>query len=150
YTVRSYDAERHRIAVDFVLHGPATAPQDDASTGPATRWAAGARVGDTLARYGPDALYAKPLPLGEADALLLAGDETALPAIGSLVESLPPGARALAYIEVADAGEEQSWVTRADFAVHWVHRNGPATGHGEGLLSAVRGAVLPAGRIFAW
>ncbi|ARF54042.1 siderophore-interacting protein [Streptomyces gilvosporeus] len=150
YTVRSYDAERHRIAVDFVLHGPATAPQDDAATGPATRWAAGARVGDTLARYGPDALYATPLPLGEADVLLLAGDETALPAIGSLVESLPPGARALAYIEVADAGEEQSWVTRADFAVHWVHRNGPANGHGEGLLSAVRGAVLPAGRIFAW
>ncbi|AJT68900.3 hypothetical protein T261_7302 [Streptomyces lydicus] len=150
YTVRSYDAERHRIAVDFVLHGAAATPEDGATAGPATRWAANAQVGDTLARYGPSAVYARPLPLDSADRLLLAGDETALPAIGSLVEALPAGARAVAYIEVADAAEEQSFVTRADLTVHWVHRNGTPPGHSDALLSAVRDAAFPAGPAFAW
>ncbi|MEU9113229.1 siderophore-interacting protein [Streptomyces sp. NPDC048483] len=149
YTVRSYDAERHRISVDFVLHAAAATPQDDADAGPATRWAAHARVGDTLARYGPAAIYARPLPLDTADWLLLAGDETALPAIGSLVESLPEGARALAYIEVADAAEEQPFSTPADLTVHWVHRTGAAA-RCDALLSAVRDASFPPGTPFAW
>ncbi|UQA96883.1 siderophore-interacting protein [Streptomyces halobius] len=150
YTVRSYDPDRQRITVDFVLHGT-SATAAGAETGPATRWAASASVGDTLARYGPAAVYARPLPLDTADWLLLVGDETALPAIGSLVESLPPGARAMAYIEVADAAEEQHFTTLADVTVHWVHRDGLAAGHGDALLSAVREAApFPSGSVFAW
>lgn len=154
YTVRSYDPNRQQITVDFVLHGAsasASASTADAACGPATRWAASASVGDTLARYGPDAVYARPLPLDTADWLLLAGDETALPAIGSLVESLPPGACAVAYIEVADTAEEQRFTTRADVTVHWVHRNGIDAEHGDALLSAVRAAgPFPSGSAFAW
>ncbi|MFI9051899.1 siderophore-interacting protein [Streptomyces sp. NPDC053427] len=151
YTVRSYDAERHRITVDFVLHAAAEAPEADTAAGPATRWAAKAQRGDTLARYGPSAIYARPLPLDGADWLLLAGDETALPAIGSLVEALPEGARAVAYIEVADAAEEQFFATPADLTVRWVHRNDVAAGNGEALLSAVRDAAFPSsGEAFAW
>ncbi|MFJ9413400.1 siderophore-interacting protein [Streptomyces sp. NPDC101227] len=151
YTVRSYDAERHHITVDFVLHAAADAPETDAAAGPATRWAAAAQRGDTLARYGPAAAYARPLPLDRADWLLLAGDETALPAIGSLVEALPAGARATAYIEVADAAEEQPFTTPADLTVHWAHRNGVAAGRNDALLSAVRDAAFPAsGTVFAW
>ncbi|TJZ58663.1 siderophore-interacting protein [Streptomyces piniterrae] len=150
YTVRSYDPVRQRITVDFVLHG-ASASTADAVSGPATRWAASAAVGDTLARYGPAALYARPLPLDTADWLLFAGDETALPAIGSLVEALPPGARAVAYIEVADPAEEQLFTTEADLTVHWVHRNDGEAGHGDALLSAVREAPpFPSGSVFAW
>ncbi|MGW1379314.1 siderophore-interacting protein [Streptomyces sp. NPDC002446] len=149
YTVRSYDAVRHRITVDFVLHAAATST-DDPAPGPATRWAASAAVGDALARYGPAAEYAWPLPLDTADWLLLAGDETALPAIGSLVEALPSGARALACIEVADAAEEQRFATRADVTVHWVHRDGVPPGHGDALPAAVRALPFPAGEVFAW
>lgn len=149
YTVRSYDPARQRITVDFVLHGAAT-PGGDPAAGPATRWAASAAVGDTLARYGPAADYARPLPLDTADWLLLAGDETALPAIGSLVEALPPEARALACLEVADAAEEQRLTTRADLTVHWVHRDGAPPGHGDALPSAVRALPFPPGRVFAW
>ncbi|MFE0379474.1 siderophore-interacting protein [Streptomyces inhibens] len=145
YTVRSYDPVRHRISIDFVLHGTTAA-----TAGPATRWAASAAVGDTLARYGPAAMYARPLPLDTADWLLLAGDETALPAIGTLVEALPPGARALACIEVADAAEEQQLVSPADLTVWWVHRDGARAGHGDALPAAVRALPFPPGSGFAW
>ncbi|MGW1788476.1 siderophore-interacting protein [Streptomyces tubercidicus] len=140
YTVRAYDPVRHRITVDFVLHGTT------ATAGPATRWAASAAVGDLLARYGPSAVYAKPLPLDRADWLLLAGDATALPAIGSLVEALPPGARALACIEVADAADEQHFTTRADLTVRWVH----ADGRHDALPAAVRALTFPPGSVSAW
>ncbi|MEU8785049.1 siderophore-interacting protein [Streptomyces sp. NPDC048637] len=140
YTVRSYDPVRHRITIDFVLHGTT------ATAGPATRWAACAAVGDLLARYGPVAAYAKPLPLDRADWLLLAGDATALPAIGSLVEALPAGARALACVEVADAAEEQHLTTRADLTVQWVH----ADGRHDALPAAVRALTFPPGPVFAW
>lgn len=140
YTVRSYDPVRHRITIDFVLHGTT------ATAGPATRWAATAAVGDLLARYGPAAQYAKPLPLDRADWLLLAGDATALPAIGSLVEVLPAGTRALACIEVAGAAEEQHFTTRADLTVQWVH----ADGRHDALPAAVRALTFPPGPVFAW
>ncbi|QHC22474.1 siderophore-interacting protein [Streptomyces sp. GS7] len=148
YTVRSYGPGRRRFSVDFVLHGaPGAAP---AQAGPATRWAATASVGDTLARYGPAAEYARPLPLDAPGPILLAGDETALPAIGSLAAALPAGARAVAYVEVADAAEEQQLPTRADLVVHWVHRDRAPAGRTGVLLDAVRAAVLPEDPAFVW
>ncbi|MFK8850293.1 siderophore-interacting protein [Streptomyces sp. Ac-502] len=132
------------------------------ASGPATRWAHTAAPGDTLGIFGPSAYFARPVPLGTADWMLLAGDETALPAIGTLAEWLPEGARAVAYIEVADAADEQAFVTRGDLTVHWLHRDtgrgaGPDTGTGAGtagpgelLVEAVREARFPAGTVFAW
>ncbi|WP_331767010.1 siderophore-interacting protein [Embleya sp. NBC_00896] len=139
YTVRAYDPEQHTITVDFVLHPDA---------GPATRWARAARPGDVLGRYGPSADYAR--PLGDADVYLLAGDESALPAIGSILESLPAEARAIAYVEVRDAAEEQRFAARADVTVHWLHRGEVPPGHADLLLDAVRAAELPAGTVRAW
>ncbi|MFG2093495.1 siderophore-interacting protein [Streptomyces sp. NPDC048612] len=140
YTVRSHDPVRHRITVDFVLHGtPETA-------GPATRWAASAAVGDTLARYGPAAEYARALPLDRADWVLLAGDATALPALGSLVEALPAGTRALACVEVPGPADEQRFTTRADLTMRWVHTDG----RGDALPAAVRALTFPPGTVFAW
>ncbi|MEW1658592.1 siderophore-interacting protein [Streptomyces sp. NPDC093707] len=144
YTVRSHDAERQRLTVDFVLHGT------PGEAGPATRWAATAKVGDTLARYGPAAEYARPLPLDAPGLILLAGDETALPALGSLAEALPATARATAWIEVADPAEEQPLPTRADLTVHWVHRDRAPAGADGALLAAVRAARLPQEPVFAW
>ncbi|KUL33429.1 phage tail protein [Streptomyces sp. NRRL F-4489] len=144
YTVRAYDPVRHRLTVDFVLHGDAEA------AGPATRWAATAAPGDTLARYGPAAAYARPLPLDTPGLILLAGDETALPAIGSLAEALPATARALAYIEVAGPEEEQPLSSPADLTVHWVHRDRAPAGPGGPLATAVRAARLPEAPAFAW
>lgn len=134
FTVRAYDARSGLMTVDFVLHG------DD---GPAVRWGRRARPGDVLGMVGPSSAYARPLPA--ADWLLLAGDEAALPAIGTILESLPAGARAVVYAEVADAAEEQVHASPGEVTVHWVHRD-----RGETLTDAVRGADLPAGSGAAW
>jgi len=129
YTLRAQDP----VVVDFLLHDHA---------GPATRWASAAKPGDTLGMFGPSTDFARPVPLSrsiaEADWLLLAGDETALPAIGSLAESLPVGARAVAYVE-ADEQRLDSW---GELTVHWVRR-------GE-LVDAVRAAEFLPGNVFAW
>ncbi|WP_308202912.1 SIP domain-containing protein [Crossiella sp. SN42] len=134
YTVRAHHPATATIDVDFVLHGGAD--------GPATAWAARAEVGDVLGRYGPDAQYAR--PLGESDWVLFAGDLTALPAIATLLESLAPGRKALVYLEVPDAADEQPLSTAAELELHWV-RQGP-----DALLNAVRGAELPSGTGLAW
>ncbi|MGW9118042.1 siderophore-interacting protein [Streptomyces sp. NPDC055663] len=134
FTVRAYDRGRDVMTVDFVLHG------DD---GPAGRWGRDARPGDVLGMVGPSSLYARPLPA--ADWLLLAGDESALPAIATLLESLPAGARALVRVEVADATEERPLGSAGEVAVHWVHRD-----RGGSLVDAVRTAPLPAGTGAAW
>ncbi|MFG3407289.1 siderophore-interacting protein [Streptomyces sp. NPDC048142] len=125
FTVRSYDRERNVMAVDFVLHG---------EDGPASRWGAAARVGDVLGMVGPSSLYARPLPA--ARRMLLAGDETALPAIATLLEALPAAASAVVYAEVADAAEERELPSAAGGAeVRWVHR-----ARGGSLVAAVRQA----------
>jgi NADPH-dependent ferric siderophore reductase len=129
YTVRSRD--RDTIDVDFVLH--------PGSAGPATAWAARAAVGDVLGRYGPDPAYRR--PLSTADTLLCAGDETAIPAIASILSEVD---NSVAFVEVADAAEEQPLPGE----VHWLHRDGAE--HGRRLLEAVRGAALPDGSVAAW
>ncbi|MDQ7809582.1 siderophore-interacting protein [Amycolatopsis sp. A133] len=131
YTVRGRDPGRAAIDVDFVLHaGPA---------GPATAWASRAAVGEVLGRYGPDPAYRR--SLSTADTLLCAGDETAIPALASILSEVD---NTVAFVEVADAAEEQPLPGE----VHWLHRNGAE--HGSRLLEAVRGAALPAGSVAAW
>ncbi|MEW2171064.1 siderophore-interacting protein [Streptomyces sp. NPDC007027] len=125
FTVRSYDRRRNVMTVDFVLHG---------AGGPASRWGAAARVGDVLGMVGPSSLYARPLP--EARRMLLAGDETALPAVATVLEALPAGTGAVVYAEVANAAEERELPPAAGGAeVRWVHRD-----RGGSLVDAVRGA----------
>ncbi|MGW2559414.1 siderophore-interacting protein [Streptomyces sp. NPDC001514] len=141
YTVRACDARRGTIDIDFVLH-------EDA--GPATRWAAAARPGDTLGMFGPSAYFTRPIDLGAAQWVLLAGDETALPAIGTILEWLPAGTRTLVYAEVADAAEEQRLATQGEVTVHWLHRNGRPAGPGGPLVGAVRTAAFPPGPVYAW
>ncbi|WP_372669518.1 siderophore-interacting protein [Amycolatopsis kentuckyensis] len=127
YTVRSRDGDT--IDVEFVLHSGHT-------DGPATAWARTAAPGDVLGRYGPDAAYRR--PLSTADTLLLAGDETAVPAIATILSEVD---NAVAFVEVADAAEEQP------LPVCWLHRDGAP--HGAKLLDAVRGAALGPGSA-AW
>ncbi|MER6398607.1 siderophore-interacting protein [Kitasatospora sp. NPDC001603] len=143
FTVRGRRPGTRRLEVDFVLHGDG---------GPASAWADRARPGDRLGMVGPSELYARPVPLAAvvagADWVLLAGDETALPAIATLLAALPAGIRAVVYAEVADEAERQLLATPADLTVHWVYRDGAAPG--GPLTDAVRAADLPGGTPFAW
>jgi NADPH-dependent ferric siderophore reductase len=131
FTVRRHDPARGEIDVDFVLHG---------ASGPAVRWARTAAPGQVLGRYGPSEIYRRPLPPG--DWHLLAGDETAVPAIGSLLESLPATARAVVFVSAASRAEERPLTSPATVDIHWPRDSS--------LLDAVRSARFPAGAVSAW
>ncbi|PWW62339.1 siderophore-interacting protein [Actinokineospora spheciospongiae] len=125
YTVRHLRPGAAEFDVDFVLHD---------TPGPATEWAAGARVGDTLARYGPARQYARSLPRG--DDHLFAGDLAALPAIATLLESLPDPATAQVFIEVPDLSDAQD----LPHPITWLPRGSTAPADSTLLLEAVRSA----------
>lgn len=142
YTIRAQDPARGTVDIDFVLH-------EGDGDGPATRWARSARGGEVLGMFGPSAYFAEPVPLGTTDWMLLAGDESALPAIGTIVEALPEGARAVVYVEVWDAAEEQRFDSAGELTVRWLHRAASA-GDRPPLVEAVRAAEFPAGSVYAW
>lgn len=99
-----------------------------------------AAPGQHLHIGGPRGSFIIPL---DYDWHLLAGDETALPAITRRLEELPTGSRAIAVVQVADAADRRSLRSAAEVAVHWV-----ATA--DELLQAVRALVLPPGDGYAW
>jgi NADPH-dependent ferric siderophore reductase len=130
YTVRRHDPTTNEIDIDFVLHG---APVE--STGPGRDWAAVARPGDQLIVVGPSPAYRPDPTITEQ---VFVGDETALPAIATMLAELPSTVRADVVLEVADAAEEQPLPTAADVTVTWLHRDGRPAGTAERLLDVVR------------
>jgi NADPH-dependent ferric siderophore reductase len=137
YTPRRYDPAANTLTIDFVLHGE----------GPAATWAAQARPGQFLGVGGPRGSFIVP---DDFDWYLLAGDETAVPAIGRRLQELPAGTRVIAVVEVADAGEEQKLDTRANLEMHWLHRTGAEAGNHLLLQRALTEFVLPPGEGYAW
>src|SRR3954447_15289137 len=146
YTVRAWDAAAGELTLDFVWHG------DEGLAGP---WAAAAQPGDRISFFGPGGGYATP---PAADWHLLAGDESALPAIGAALDRLPAGARALAFVEVSGPEEEQAELggrgggggeggreLAGGGGVEGVWGPRGAAPPGEALVAAVRGATLPEG-----
>lgn len=110
YTVRTIDAAAGRLEIDFVLH---------ADAGPGAAWAAAAAPGDVVGIIGPGG---RGLP--GADWYLVAGDETGLPAIGRMSETMARGARGVVFIEVEGPEEEQPLSFPAGIEMRWLHRNG--------------------------
>ncbi len=158
YTVRQarLDAVYPEIDVDFVLHLDASG-----HGGPAANWALNARPGDTLTLIGPNNRAAHCVTAesyagiewrpGLAQRVLLAGDETAVPAIAAILESLPPYLSGHAILEVPSAADFQDLSSAADVDVTWLARgeaNGPRP-HGELLRAAVRAAVPEPGWVAA-
>ena len=133
YTVRHARPEHREVDIDFVTHGDA---------GPASRWVRAANVGDEVAIVGPVAAGDNPnvgieWAPGNANTVLLAGDETAAPAICAILSALPRTARGCAYIEVPEAGDAHETNAPDGVTVTWLPRNG--AGHGSALDTAVRG-----------
>lgn len=138
YTVRRIDLAAATVSVDFAIH---------AEAGPGSRFGETAKPGDVIGMIGPGGRGALP-----ADWYLLAGDETALPAIGRILEGLPASTRGVALIEVADPSEEQRIETAAGIELRWLHRNGAAPGTTTLLADAVRAVEVPRDgtSVFAW
>ncbi|MGU3361776.1 DUF2218 domain-containing protein [Methylobacterium sp. M6A4_1b] len=137
YTVRRVDAAAGEIAVDFVLHD---------APGPGAAFAARARFGDVVGLLGPGGRGVAP-----ADWYLLAGDETALPAIARILERLAPEATGVAVIEVGEAADELTLAHPEGIALRWLHRTGAPAGSTLRLAEAVKAVPIPQDRrVFAW
>ncbi|MFG3119305.1 siderophore-interacting protein [Streptomyces sp. NPDC048197] len=136
YTVRAWDPESRELTVDFVVHG------DEGLAGP---WAAAAQPGDEIFLLGPGGGY---VPDPAADWHLLAGDESALPAIAASLARIPAGASVHAFIEVAGPQERQELTAPAGARITWIHRGDAPVG--RQLVAAVRDLAFPAGRVQAF
>lgn len=136
YTTRAVRPEVREVDVDIVLHGDA---------GPASRWANRVRPGDPLVLMGPNAQAEGPhggvefrLP-EPGRPLLLAGDETAVPAVAAILGQLPAYVTGAAFLEVPDRGDRWEVSGPEGVAVTWLAREGLR--HGELLVPAVQEAA---------
>jgi NADPH-dependent ferric siderophore reductase len=109
YSVRAWQPETLELTIDFVVHGDA---------GVAGPWAAAAKPGDRIFLQGPGGAYA---PDPAADWHLLAGDESALPAISAAVEALSITAAGHVLIEVHGPESEIDLQVPAGVTLTWVH-----------------------------
>lgn len=136
YTTRAVRAAEREVDIDLVLHEPC---------GPAGRFAAGCVEGDPAVLLGPNAAAAEPAggvefrlpPSGTR--VLIAGDETALPAIARIVAALPPQVRGTVLVEVPHAADGGQLPEHPGVEVRVLARGAAPTG--TLLVPAVRSAA---------
>lgn len=134
YTVRAHDGGAGTLVIDFVLH----------QHGPAGRWATDAQLGVALGVLGPRGSHVYP---GNFDQYLIAGDETAVPAMARWLEELPLGARAAVLVSVASLAERPVLPQRRGATITFLDRSV----HSDGVLAAAFATVVPGpGRVFVW
>ncbi|MDF0374209.1 MULTISPECIES: siderophore-interacting protein [Streptomyces] len=131
YTVRRIDHARRRIDIDFALHG---------DSGPASAWAGNAAPGDRIGVLSDGARYRA----GDADWQLLVGDETAMPAIASMLEGVRTPVHA--FLEVQD---DQDVLNLAG-EVNWLYRSNAHGARGSRTVEALRGLAFPPGTPYVW
>lgn len=96
------------MRVDVVLHGD----------GPMSAWARGAEVGDEVAISGPGRGYSVD---PDASHVVLAGDESALPAVTQLLGELAPDASVEVVLETAHPdGRVEDLPAHPGATVRWV------------------------------
>ena len=137
YTVRAYSVEESWMDVDFVRHG----------AGLASSWAESARPGDVVGAVGGGGRLPR-----ACDWILLMADDTGVPALAAILETLPEEQRGVALIEVDAEADEQPLACPPGVNVRWLHRRGtdPAA---SGLLTEAGSALeLPSDLdgVFAW
>lgn len=129
YTIRDVrgSGPETTLVVDMVLH------LEGDLVGPGSTWASQATVGDRIVLMAPrrgfpyGGIEFTPFPGAE---LLLVGDETAVPAICTVLEQLPADAVGTAFLEVPVAGDVQDVRTPAGVEVVWLAREGEELGVG--------------------
>ena len=137
YTIRHIRPEAPELDLDILIHGDS----------PGSVWARSAQPGDAVGFIGPRHDY-RGAP--GADWQVFAGDESALPAIAAILEQLPAGARAFAFIEVNDAQDELPIAIGAQTELRWLHRHGAPARDSTLLKEALQTLSLPDGRGYGW
>lgn len=133
YTIRRIELGSGEVDIDFVLH---------ADAGPGSDWAARARPDDVIGMAGPGGRSAR-----AADWHLLVGDETALPAIARILESLPATAAGHAIIEIPGEADRIALSKPDGVLLRWLYREGGS----PSLDAVVREISIPNDRAhFCW
>jgi NADPH-dependent ferric siderophore reductase len=125
-----FDPDAEQLDVEVVMH----------DHGPLSTWAQSAEPGSSLAISGPGRGYAID---SDASAFLLAGDESAIPAIRQLLEALPREASVQVCIEVAHPDARLALPDHPHAAVDWVDLPSGG-GPGHAMAEAVRRAEIDA------
>lgn len=139
YTVRAYRADGPdgaELDIDFVLHQAA-----DGTHGPAAAWAQQCQAGDAVAILDEGIGFNPPADV--ADDLLLVADETGIPAVAGILQSLPVAATGRAVIEVGHADDRQELAGPPRLEVTWVVRDDPHAIPGRAALTTARQLPVP-------
>jgi NADPH-dependent ferric siderophore reductase len=131
FTPRRFDPGSRALDIEVVVHGG----------GVASTWAAAVEPGFPAAISGPGRGYTVDR---DATEFLLAGDETAIPAISQLLEVLPAATPVQVHIEIAGADARLPLPAHPRATVTW-HDLAPGAAPGAALLGAVEGADIAAG-----
>ncbi len=135
YTVRRFDDERREMALDFAAH----------EGGLAADWAKTVQPGQKILVAGPK--HSAGLPVG-VDWMLIAGDETALPAIAHCLEKLPADLPATVVIEVSEHAHRQELTSAAPVDITWLCRTD--SGGESRLVETVQRAQWRPGQPYLW
>ncbi|MBA3592772.1 MAG: siderophore-interacting protein [Polaromonas sp.] len=130
YTPLAVRPEALEVDVDFVLHGE----------GPASTWAAQASVGQVLYLMGPGPGYQPDTACTEH---LLLADDSALPAVETILATLPASARARVLLEVISDAEQRPLHSAAKLEVSWLARGTNHRAAGQPLAAALRTLAPP-------
>lgn len=143
YTTRAVRRAHREVDIDMVAHDV---------LGPASAWIAGAAIGDEVLIFAPTTAHTGVsygidfVPPARADRVLLAGDETAAPALAVILEQLPPDAKGVVVLEVPHPGDTAYLPRHAGFEYRVRARSAERHEH---LLPSVTDAAVhlaPAGR----
>lgn len=138
YTTRAVRRDAREVDVDMVAHDV---------LGPASAWIANARIGDEVLILAPTVAHGEVsfgidfVPPKRSDAILLAGDETAAPAIAVILEQLPPQARGVVVLEVPHPDDVAYLPRHPGFRIHAAARGSEDARHGH-LVAAVQTAAV--------
>jgi NADPH-dependent ferric siderophore reductase len=132
YTIRSLDRDTLMLTLNVVRHGE----------GPGERWVQAALPGDRIEGIGP---RGKITTSPGADWHLFMGDESAMPAILAMTESLPGDAEATLVVEIPEPDDEQELLAPARTRLSWLHRVNGSAGDPALLTAEAAQVELPPG-----
>jgi NADPH-dependent ferric siderophore reductase len=124
FTPRHFDSDRLELTLDLVLH----------DSGAASDWARRAAPGTVVAVSGPGRGY---IVDNSATSMVLGGDETALPAISQLLETLPEAMALRVELEVSTPTARLPLPGHPGAEINW-HDLDRGAAPGTALVAAIR------------
>lgn len=113
YTVRQLRTDAQEMDIDFVYHG---------DEGPASAWAARAKIGDFCGFGGPGPVKVTSF---YADNYLIVADMSALPVAAATLEAMPDDATGLAIFEIMSEADRQDFRIPVGVKTHWIVNDDP-------------------------